>query len=41
MNPFMLLDLYWSSPYAFKTLMNDLKLVLSQIGSFDILKESL
>jgi len=34
----MLFDLYWSSPYAFKTLMNYLRLALSQIGSFDILK---
>jgi hypothetical protein len=35
----MLLGFYWSRPYVFKTLINDLKLGFSQIGSFDVLKE--
>jgi hypothetical protein len=35
----MFLDFCWSNPYALKTFMNDLKLALSQIESFDILFE--
>ncbi len=34
----MLLDLCWSSLYAFKMLMKDLKIFLSQLGSFDMVK---
>jgi hypothetical protein len=34
----MLVGLYWSSPYAFKTLMNDLRFIFSQDESSNILK---
>jgi hypothetical protein len=35
----MLLSFHRASPYAFKMLMKDFKLSLSQFGSFDMLKE--